>query len=57
MRKFKVEIEEYLSRIIEVKAKTQEEALIMVKKMYEKEKVILDNRDFVDKNFKVINDE
>ncbi len=31
MRKFKVEIEEYLSRIIEVEAKTQEEAVMMVK--------------------------
>ena len=57
MRKFKVEVEEYLSKTIEVEAKTREEALMIVKKMYEKEKVILDNRDFVDKNFKVINDE
>ncbi len=57
MRKFKVEIEEYLSKIIEVEAKTQEEALKMVKEMYDKEKVILDNRDFVDKIFKVIDDE
>lgn len=57
MKKIKIEIEEYLSKIIEVDATTQEEALIIVKKMYDEEKVILDSSDYVDKNIKVIKDE
>jgi len=57
MKKIKIEIEEYLSKIIEVEASTQEEALIIVKKMYDEEKVILDSNDYVNKNIKVIKDE
>jgi len=57
MKKIRIEIKEYLSKIIEVEATTQEEALIIVKKMYDEEKVILDSSDYVDKNIKVIKDE
>ena len=57
MKTYKIEITETLQKIIEIEATTQEEALMIAKKMYDEEKVILDSSDYVDKNIKVIKDE
>ncbi len=54
MKVFTIEIEEYLSKTIKVEAKTEEEAIMIGKKMYDEEKIILDNNDFISKNIKVI---
>ena len=48
MKTFEIEIKETLSRIVKVKAKTENEAFAIVKQMYNNEDVILDSDDFVD---------
>jgi len=57
MKKFKIEIEEYFSKTIEVESVTQEEAIKIVKKLYDEEKVILDYSDFVDKKINLLSGE
>ena len=57
MNKFKIEITETLSKIIEVDADNIEEALERVETMYKEEKIILDSSDFIDKEIKLFNDE
>jgi len=57
MNKFKIEITEKLAKIIEVNANTEEEALQIVKKMYEDEKIVLDSGDFIDKEIQLVSDE
>ena len=44
--KYKVNVEELLSRIVEVKAKNEEEAEEKVREMYMNEDIILDASDF-----------
>lgn len=41
MKAFKIEIQEFLSRIIEIPATSEEEALNIVKDMYSNEEIIL----------------
>ena len=47
MEKFKIEIKEFLSRIIEVEALDIEQAIIEVKKMYDKEEIVLNDNDYI----------
>lgn len=49
MKTFKIEVQEFLSRIIEIKAKAEnvDEAISKIKKMYQSEKIILDSDDYV----------
>ena len=47
METFKIEIQEFLSKIIEVDAADKEEAILKVKEMYQKEEIILDSEDYV----------
>ncbi len=53
-RKIKVEVTEILQRIIEVEATSDYEALDMVIKKYEEQKIVLDWGDFTDKEIKII---
>ena len=48
MKTFVFELQELLSRIIEVEAKNEDEAYMKVKEMYEKEEIVLDSSDFVE---------
>jgi len=48
MKTFEFEIQEFLSRNIEIEAKNEEEAFFRVKEMYKKEQIILDSSDYVD---------
>ncbi len=48
MKTFEFEIQEFLSRNIEIEAKNEEEAFFKVKEMYKKEQIILDSSDYVD---------
>lgn len=48
---FKIEIQEFLSRIIEVQAENKDDAIIKVKEMYRKEEVVLDSDDYVTTEF------
>ena len=45
MNKYKVEITEYLQRVIEVDAESEEDAIAMVKEDYRKENIVLDDFD------------
>ena len=59
MKTFKIEIRETLSRTIEFKANSIDDALFEIKKRYNSEEIILDHNDFVDTEFlelKEIND-
>ena len=47
-KKYKVLVEETLSRIVEVEAKDESEAEDIVNKMYDNEEIILDNSDLSD---------
>ena len=47
METFKIEIKEFLSKIVEIEAKNVDEAISKVKEMYLEEEVILSENDFV----------
>jgi|SRR5690606_13311543 len=47
METFKIEIQEFLSRIIEVEAENIDEAVSKAKEMYQNEEIVLDNEDYV----------
>jgi hypothetical protein len=44
---FKVEIQEFLSTLIEVEAQTEDEAILKVRQMYKKEEIVLDSNHYV----------
>lgn len=52
--KYLVEIEEVLSRQIEIEANTVNEAISIAEDDYRKEKIVLDASDFIDVDFKII---
>lgn len=47
METFKIEIHEFLSRIIEVEANSKDEAIAKVRELYSLEEIILDSEDYV----------
>ncbi|HOT13627.1 MAG TPA: DpnD/PcfM family protein [Bacteroidales bacterium] len=47
METFKIEIQEFLSRIIEVEANSKDEAIAKVRELYSLEEIILDSEDYV----------
>jgi hypothetical protein len=47
METFKIEIQEFLSRIIEVEAETKDEAISKVRELYRMEEIVLDSDDYV----------
>lgn len=49
--KYKVRVEELLSRIVEVEADNDEEAKEKVKEMYKKQKIVLGAEDFQEVGF------
>ncbi len=57
MKTFEFEIQELLSRIIEVEAQNEDEAYLKVKEMYQKEEIVLDNSDCVETEIKKFENE
>ena len=57
METFKIEIQEFLSRIIEVEAENIDEAISKTKEVYQKEGIVLDYEDFVTSEIKEYKDE
>lgn len=47
METFKIEIQEFLSKIVEIKAQNIDEAIVKAKEMYKSEEIVLDSQDFV----------
>ncbi len=48
MKTFKLEIQELLSRVIEIKAGSEVDAFLKIKEMYQKGEIILDSSDYID---------
>ncbi len=57
METFKIEIQEFLSKIIEVEAENIDEAISKIKETYKNAEVILDSSDFVTSEIKEYKDE
>lgn len=57
METFKVEIQELLSRIIEVEAENVDEAISKIKETYKNAEIVLDSGDFVTSEIKEYKDE
>ena len=55
MKKYKVEIEEILRRVVEVEAESEIEAVKNVQKQYCEEEIILDSSDHVDTTIRPLN--
>lgn len=53
---FKIEVKETLSRIIEIEANSNEEAILKIENLYKKQEIILDADDFVETEFLKIED-
>ncbi|MFV0531432.1 MAG: DpnD/PcfM family protein [Flavobacteriales bacterium] len=47
METFKIEIQEFLSKTIEVEAKNIDEAISKIKEMYQKEEIVLDSENYI----------
>ena len=47
MEKYRIEVQEFLSRIIDIEAGSIDEAIVKIKEMYKNEEIILDNNDYV----------
>lgn len=54
MKKYNVEIEETLSKIISIESETKEEAISKVEEMYDNEEIVLTADDYIDTEFNVI---
>lgn len=57
MATFKIEIQEFLSRIIEVEAETKDEAISKVRQLYRNEEIVLDSDDYVSTEIEVYDNE
>jgi hypothetical protein len=55
METFKIEIQEFLARVVEVKAETAVDALSKINDQYKKAEIVLDYNDFVEVDFVDIN--
>lgn len=53
---YKIEIQEPLSRIIEIKASSAEEAIDKVREMYKNEEIVLDGDDCVGREIEELED-
>lgn len=51
METFKIEVKETLSRIIEIQADSNEEALLRIEELYKKQEIVLDADDYVETEF------
>jgi len=56
MKKYSIEVSEVLSRIVEVEATDEEDAIERVRQMYRKCEIVLDDSDYILTEFSV-NDE
>lgn len=55
MKTFEIEVQELLSRVVEIEAKNLQEAFNIVNEQYKNEEIVLDYNDFVDVDFIDIN--
>ena len=55
METYKIEIQEFLARVVNVDANSIDEATLLVKEKYKKTEIVLDYNDFVEVDFIDIN--
>lgn len=55
METFKIEVQEFLARVVEVEANNLQEAMNVVQASYRKEEIVLDYNDFIDADFIDVN--
>ncbi|MDR2546342.1 MAG: DpnD/PcfM family protein [Lachnospiraceae bacterium] len=53
--RYSVEITETLQRIVEIVASSEDEAISLVERQYRNEEIVLDERDYVDTEFRLFN--
>lgn len=51
MKKYQIEIQEFLSKIIEIEANTEDEAISKIKELYYREEIVLTENEFVTVEF------
>lgn len=51
METFKIELKETLSRVIEIEASSEDEALSKIQDLYKKEEIVLDADDYMESEF------
>ncbi|MCW6681884.1 DpnD/PcfM family protein [Aerococcaceae bacterium NML160702] len=54
MEQYKVEITETLSRVVEVNANSNDEAVDIVRQLYGESEIVLDESDYVDTKFNTL---
>ena len=52
MQRYRIEVKEYLARIIDVDAESEEDAIDMVEEQYHNGDIVLDYKDFTDHEIK-----
>ena len=57
MKDYNIEVTEVLSRVVSINAENEDEAYFKVKKMYQQEKIVLDDSDYIDTEFKEFRDD
>jgi len=55
MNTYKIEIQEFLSRVVEIEANNIDEAILSVEQKYANEEIVLDYNDFVEVDYIDIN--
>ena len=53
MKKYSIEVLEVLSRLVEVEASDEEDAIERVRQMYRKCEIVLDDSDYIETEFSV----
>ena len=53
MQKYQVEINETLSRIIDIEAENEKDAVSKIKDLYRKEEIVLDSNDYLDTKIEI----
>ena len=56
MKKYSIEVLEVLSRIVEIEASDDEDAIEQVRQMYRKYEIVLDDSDYITKEISVIDE-
>ena len=54
MNTYKIEIQEFLSRVIEIEASSTWEAIVKAREMYRAEEIVLDGDDYVETEIIVV---
>ena len=48
MQRYRIEVKEYLARIIDIDAESEEDAIEMVEEQYQNGDIVLDGSDYID---------